>query len=184
MSATPLAVAVLGPTHLARVGAAAGIPPAHYEATAASVGRLLAEAGHALIVVPDRGVAMAAMDAYLDAGGPRCVGLCPSSGVSEPAAPLAIASHRARCHEIVDDCSWYEQHHRIGVMSDRMVCIGVSCGTIAELAWTKWTPGPPVALIAGTTSPLPPEILAETPIEVLELDRLAGWFTPAAVASS
>lgn len=168
-------VAVIGPTNVARVGGAAGIGPAAYTGAAAAVGRLLAAAGAGLIVVPDRGVAIAAMDAYLASGGTRLTGLCPSSGVSEPAAAASVREHRDRCHEVVDDLSWYEQHHRIGVLADRMVCVGLSCGTLAELAWTKWTPGPPVALVRGTMSGIPPEMLAEIPAAVLDVTDLAGW---------
>lgn len=168
-------VAVIGPTNIARVGGAAGIAPQAYTRAAAAVGRLLASAGAGLIVVPDRGVAVAALEAYLAHGGPRLTGLCPSSGVSEPAAAVAVREHRDRCHEVVDDLSWYEQHHRIGVLADRMVCVGLSCGTLAELAWTKWTPGPPVALVRGTMSGVPPEMLAEIPGTVLDLAEVAGW---------
>jgi len=168
-------VAVIGPTNVARVGGAAGIGPTAYTGAAAAVGRLLAAAGAGLIVVPDRGVAIAAMDAYLACGGPRLTGLCPSTGVSEPAAAASVRGQRHRCHEVVDDLSWYEQHHRIGVLADRMVCVGLSCGTLAELAWTKWTPGPPVALVRGTMSGVPPEMLAEIPATVLDLTDLAGW---------
>ncbi len=168
-------VAVIGPTNIARVGSAAGIGPDAYLGAAAAVGRLLAAAGCGLIVVPDRGVAIAAMEAYLADDGPRLTGLCPSSGVSEAAAAVAVHAHRDRCHQVVDDLSWYEQHHRIGVLADRLVCVGLSCGTLAELAWTKWTPGPPVALIRATMSAVPPEMLAEIPATVLELTDLAGW---------
>ena len=52
---------------------------------------------------------------------------------------------------------------------------GLSCGTLAELAWTKWTPGPPVALVRGTMSGVPPEMLAEIPATVLDLAELADW---------
>jgi hypothetical protein len=168
-------VAVIGPTNVARVGGAAGIRPTAYIRTASAVGRLLAAARAGLIVVPDRGVAIAAMDAYLAYGGPRLTGLCPSSGASEPAAAVAVRENRDRCHEVVDDLSWNEQHHRIGVLADRMVCVGLSCGTLAELAWTKWTPGPPVALVRGTMSGVPPEMLAEIPAKVLDLTELAEW---------
>jgi hypothetical protein len=168
-------VAVIGPTNLARVGAAAGIAPDVYTGAAAAVGRLLAVARAGLIIVPDRGVAVAAMDAYLVHGGPWLTGLCPSSGVSEPAAALAVREHRGRCHEVVDDLSWYEQHHRIGMLADRMVCVGLSCGTLAELAWTKWTPGPAVALVGGTMSGVPPEMLAEIPATVVDPAELADW---------
>jgi hypothetical protein len=173
-------VAVIGPTNIARVGAAAGIGPDTYIQAADAVGELLAAAGAGLIVVPDRGVALAAMDAYLTHSGPHLTGLCPSSGVSEPAAAVAVREHRDRCHEVVDDLSWYEQHHRIGVLADRMVCVGLSCGTLAELAWTKWTPGPPVALVRGTMSGVPPEMLAEIPATVLDLAELADWLGLAA----
>ena len=168
-------VAVIGPTNIARVGAAAGIEADVYAQAAAEVGRLLAAAGVGLIVVPDRGVAIAALDAYLAGGGPWLTGLCPSSGVSEPAAAAAVLAHRHRCHEVVDDLSWYEQHHRIGVLADRMICVGLSCGTLAELAWTKWTPGPPVALLRGTMSGVPPEMLAEIPGTELDLAELPAW---------
>lgn len=173
-------VAVIGPTNIIRVGGAADLEPRVYTDAAAAVGRLLAVAGAGLIVVPDRGVAVAAMDAYLEHGGLKLTGICPSSGVSEPAAAVAVQARRDRCHEVIDDCSWYEQHYRIGVLSDRMVCVGLSCGTIAELAWTKWTPGPPVALIRGTMSGVPPEIAAEIPAEVIDLPDLANWLGLAA----
>lgn len=168
-------VAVIGPTSLARVGAAAGIAPDAYTRAAAAVGRLLAQAGAGLIVVPDRGVAIAAMDGYLAHGGRWLTGLCPSSGVSEPAAAVSVRQHRDRCHQVVDDLSWYEQHHRIGVLSDRMICVGLSCGTLAELAWTKWTPGPPVALVKDTMSAVPAEMLAEIPATILDQSDLASW---------
>jgi len=170
-----LRVAVIGPTNIQRVGAAAGIAPHVYIDAAYEVGRQLAAGGHTLIVVPDRGVAVAAMEAYLDEKGRHLVGICPSSGVSEPAAVLGISKWRDRCHEVVADCSWYEQHHRIGVLSDRMVCVGLSCGTVAELAWTKWTPGPSVALVRSTMSGLPPELMAEVSAELVELEDVADW---------
>jgi hypothetical protein len=184
MSETPLRIAVIGPTNLARVGGAAGIPREVYANAASTVGRMLAAAGHALIVVPDRGVAVAALEAYLDNGGPNLIGICPSWGTSEPAAAVAVQAHRSRCHEVVDDCSWYEQHHRIGVMSDRMICVGLSCGTVAELAWTKWTPGPPVALVRSTMSGVPPEIMAEIPAETVDLDDLNAWLASPPQADS
>jgi hypothetical protein len=178
----PLTVAVIGPTTIERVARAAGLDPAVVVDTAASVGTLLAEAGHRLVVVPDRGVAVAALTAYRRAGGPEVVGIVPVSGPSESAADVSIASHIDECDVVIREYTWFEQHHTIGRLSDAMVCVGLSPGTLAELAWTKWTPGPPTAIIAGTSSPPPPELLAETPTTLLPLADLARWL--AAVVTS
>ncbi|GAA2071153.1 hypothetical protein [Microbacterium hatanonis] len=169
-------VAVLGPSNIARVAAAAGIAPARLIDAAEQVGDMIARRGWAMIVVPDRGVAVSAMDGYLAAGGTRLIGLTPASGISEPAAMPSIELQRVRCHELRDELTWYEQHHQIGEMSDAMVTIGLSCGTIAELAWTKWNPSPPpVSFVEGTASGLPPEIAAELRVDVVPLAGVGGW---------
>jgi len=175
-----MTVAVIGPTNIERVGAAAGIAPEHLRATSASVGARLAVLGHALVVVPDRGVALAAALAYRETGGRELIGIAPTAGPSEhvgreAVADTAIAMNLRLCDVVVQECTWFEQHHTIGRLSDRMVCVGLSPGTLAELAWTKWTPGPPTALIAGTSSPPPPELLAETPTTVIALASLEEW---------
>jgi predicted Rossmann-fold nucleotide-binding protein len=172
---SPLTVGMIGPTNIAKVSAAAGLDPARYHQAAHDTGALLAAKDHTMVVVPDRGVAVSAMDGYLAGDGPLLVGICPSSGHSEPAADPAISSHRDRCHHIVDDCSWFEQHHRIGLMSHALICVGLSSGTLTELAWTKWTPGPPVAIVAGTFSAIPTELHAEIPLTIVEFARLPDW---------
>jgi hypothetical protein len=168
-------IGVIGPTNVARVAEAAGLDPAGILDAAVGAGRQVAEAGSRLLVVPDRGVALAALTGYREAGGIEAVGLVPDSGVCEPAARGALATNASRCDRLVRECSWYEQHHRIGVLSDALVCVGLSCGTLAEIAWTKWTPGPPVALIRGTFSVLPAEMMAETPVTVVEPADLSPW---------
>jgi hypothetical protein len=85
-------VGVIGPTGVRRVAAAATLDPAALLAAAAaasaaaSAGRLVAEAGYRLLVVPDRGVALAALAGYGHGGGVEALGLVPDSGVCEPAA--------------------------------------------------------------------------------------------------
>lgn len=169
-------VAVLGPSNIERTARAAGIDPALVAAAAVTAGEVIARRGWGMIVVPDRGVAVSAMDGYLAAGGGRLIGLCPVSGVCEPAATSSIRIQRDRCHEIEADLTWYEQHHRIGVRSHAMITVGLSCGTIAELAWTKWNPAPPpVSLIAGTASALPAELASELSVDLVDLDDIDRW---------
>lgn len=168
-------IAVIGPSNPARVARASGMPEEAYALAAYRVGELLAARGARMVVVPDRGVALDAMSGYLDAGGTDLIGLAPSSGVCEPAARKSISANRDRCHAIVDDLSWYEQHSRIGAVSDAMICVGLSSGTLVEIAWTKWNPGPSIALVEGTCTALPPELEAEVDAKVLPLVELNAW---------
>ena len=49
-----------------------------------------------------------------------------------------------------------------------MVCVGLSCGTVAEIAWTKWVKGPRILAMRDTITALPREILAETDVVFIE----------------
>jgi hypothetical protein len=61
-----------------------------------------------------------------------------------------------------------------------MICVGLSCGTLAEIAWTKWVKKPDVWVLAPTISAIPPEIKAETPVRLFAglpalATELAAW---------
>ena len=61
---------------------------------------------------------------------------------------------------------------------DLMICVGLSCGTITEIAWTKWVRKPRVLALRETFSAIPVEILAETDVILIEriedLDAAVG----------
>jgi hypothetical protein len=48
-----------------------------------------------------------------------------------------------------------------------MVGVGLSCGTLAEIAWTKWVRKPDVLVLGTTISQIPPEIAAEARVRIL-----------------
>lgn len=175
-------IGVLGPTNVDAVAAAADLPVDVYVDTARAVGRLLARRGMSIAIVPDRGVALHATEAYRAAHGPRTIGLLPHSGVCAEGAAEAVRSNAALCDEVRGDFSWFEQHHAIGELSDVLVAIGLSCGTLAEIAWTKWGGRTPVAVLEGTTSGVPPEIVAETDTTIVELAELGTWIEAQLVA--
>jgi predicted Rossmann-fold nucleotide-binding protein len=172
-------VGLIGPTNLQRISAASGIPEAHYRGTAYAVGQVIAQSGAALAVVPDRGIALFGMQGYRDADGPWVVGLTPSGGPSESVATGNCLSNAAQCNEIVSGFTWHHQHARICEMCTLMVCVGLSCGTLAEIAWTKWVGGPRILAMRSTLTVLPKEILAETHIAFADsledlAERMAG----------
>jgi hypothetical protein len=180
MDMTHIKVGVIGPTNVARVSQASGIHVQVYEHTAWWVGAQLARLGTALVVVPDRGVARHAMTGYRSAGGPWVIGLTPVGGECDPEARSILQSGGAECDEIISDLTWYEQHPRFCQVSDLMICVGLSCGTAAEIAWTKWVKKPEVWVLSHTLSQVPPEMMAETPVRLLPnfptlVAELAAW---------
>ena len=165
-------VAVIGPTDIQVTSRAAGLDPALCLATAERAGAELARRGYAVVLVPDRGVALMAAEAYRKACGPHLVGIMPRGGTSTQQATSCCEDHRWLCDQVVDELTWAEQHERICQLAQAMLCIGMSCGTMAEVAWTKWTGKRPVFVIKPLVSGLPPEVLAETDVRwVDDLDE-------------
>jgi predicted Rossmann-fold nucleotide-binding protein len=164
---------------LPRISTASGIPEVRYRDAAYGAGRVIAHSGAALVVVPDRGVALLGMQGYREAEGPWIVGLTPSGGPSESVATANCSNHASECDEIVSGFTWHHQHARICEMCNLLVCVGLSCGTLAEIAWTKWVGGPRILAMRNTLTALPKEILAETNVTFVEsfedlAERMSG----------
>jgi predicted Rossmann-fold nucleotide-binding protein len=161
-------VGIIGPTNIDVTSKAAGLDPAVCKRTAVEAGEGLARRGDMVVLVPDRGVALLAAQAYRAAGGSHLIGIIPHGGTSAQAATTCCESHRDLCHETVEDLSWNAEHERICQLADVLVCIGMSCGTIAEIAWTKWVGDTPVIVIRPLVSGIAPEVEAETDVRWVE----------------
>jgi hypothetical protein len=161
-------VGIIGPSNIPGVSAAAGVEAARLEAEASRAGSVIAAAGHEIIVVPDRGVAVIAARSYRAAGGRKIIGLIPGTGYSADGATGRVHLNSVLCDELHRNLTWHEQHSLIVELSDILLCIGMSCGTICEIAWTKWTKRIPVCLIEGLGSRVPPEIESETDIRYVK----------------
>jgi hypothetical protein len=162
LSDTTLRVAVIGPTAIAVTAAAAGLDASLCERAAEDAGAGLALRGYTVVLVPDRGVGELAARAYRTAGGPRLLGIIPHGGTAAQNDSSHCESHRHLCHETIEDLTWTGQHERLCQLCDVLLCIGLSCGTIAEIAWTKWVGNRPVFVLRPLVSGIPPEIEAET----------------------
>ncbi|MBN9080631.1 MAG: hypothetical protein BGP04_20380 [Rhizobiales bacterium 62-17] len=168
-------VGLIGPTNLRRISEASGIPERTYRDLAYEAGRTIAECGAMLAVVPDRGIAVTGMRGYRDAHGPWTIGLVPDGGPSDTVATPNCVENAAACDEILDGFTWHHQHAAICELSNLLLCVGLSCGTMAEIAWTKWVHGPRVLVLRETISLIPKEILAETDVVFIDdLKALKG----------
>lgn len=158
-------VGLIGPTNLAKMSNFSGIPEQIYEDHAYRTGKLVADHGATIALVPDRGVALAGLNGYRDAGGKWIIGLVPNGGPSDAVATPNCFDNALVCDEVLSDFTWHHQHALICELSDLLVCVGLSCGTIAEIAWTKWVKGPKILALANTMTSVPPEILADVDME-------------------
>lgn len=165
-------VGLIGPTNLVRISAASGIPQEIYESAAGEAGRCIAETGAAIALVPDRGIALHGLSGYRMAGGQWVIGLLPEGGPSDAEATPNCVDNAADCHEILRGFTWHHQHANLCLLSDLFVCVGLSCGTMAEIVWTKWTRRPRVLAVEGTFTAIPLEILAETDVVTVRLENL------------
>jgi hypothetical protein len=160
-------VAIIGPTNVPKIASAAGLETEAYQRCVAEAATELARRGHELVVVPDRGIGLWAAEAYRRAGGPKVIGLIPGGGTGIQEDTSQCQEHRHLCDVVIDDLTWHEQFPRICQLAEIMLCIGLSCGTMGEIVWTKWVGGPPVVVIAPLISGIPPEIMAETDIRLV-----------------
>ena len=160
-------VAIIGPTDVPKVALAASLEAEAYRrcVTEAAIG--LARRGHELVVVPDRDIGLWAAEIYRQAGGPKVIGLIPSGGTGIQEETNECQKHRHLCDAVIDDLTWPEQFPRICQLAEIMLCVGLSCGTIGEIVWTKWVGGPPVVVIEPLISAIPPEIRAEADIRLV-----------------
>jgi hypothetical protein len=160
-------VAIIGPTDVWKVASKAGLEAEAYRRCVAEAAAGLAQRGHELVVVPDRGIGLWAAEAYRQAGGPKVIGLIPGGGTGIQEETSACQKHRHLCDVVIDDLTWPEQFPCICQLAEIMLCIGLSCGTMGEIVWTKWVGGPPVVVIEPLISGIPPEIMAETDIRLV-----------------
>lgn len=174
MKETHIRVGIIGPTDIYVTSESAGLDPAACERMASAAGENLARRGYELVVVPDRGVGLLAAQAYHAAGGRRLIGIIPHGGTSTQAASSRCEEHRHLCHETVEDLTWTAQHERICQISDILLCVGLSCGTMSEIAWTKWVGNTPIVVIEPLVSGIPPEIQAEIALHLVS--GLEGFF--------
>lgn len=161
-------IGIIGPTNLRRISAASGIPEQRYRDGALAAGTAIARHGAILAMVPDRGIAMSGLQGYSSARGKWTIGLVPQGGPSDAVATPNCLENAAACDEIIGGFTWHHQHAALCELSDLMICIGLSCGTITEIAWTKWVRKPRVLALRETFSAIPVEILAETEVTLVD----------------
>lgn len=130
-------VGVIGPTDLKKLSFLLGKPLDFLLAKADQVGEILSENGCKLLAnAEDGSMVFEVARAYKKHGGKEFVMLTPRRGRPWPLAETSAS------REIADDVmelpDWYQANHAVVSLPTIVVCVGLSAGTLSELAYIKW----------------------------------------------
>ena len=154
-------VGIIGPTNPALMEERAGLVSGTLEAAAGEIGEFLAEQSLGMVCVPLKGVPLWALEGYLRAGGKDALALWPRPGSVAETSEAQSQGRPELAHRVRDDLTWGEEPFELAGISDCLVAIGLSCGTMVEMVVTKWIKNTPVLVARSLMTGIPAEITAE-----------------------
>lgn len=166
-------VVVIGPTNPSLIETTLELAEGTFEAAAKEIGAFLARNSFALLSIPVRGVNLWTFEAYLQEGGPDSLALVPSAKEQPEDAVEKLRQQASKATRVREDLTWGDAPFQMARESDIYVAVGISCGTLVEMAVTKWFDKPPIFLLSSNISQIPPEMLAEINVRFCEsMDEL------------
>lgn len=166
-------IAVIGPTHTITEATAPSHDPKSIKSAAEKIGKYIALSGCRLVCIPDGGAAKYAFQAYSRNAPPLSAIVLKPDYDEEYSAKRDPDWENELQHpfELVTGFTWVEQAVELAKIADILVVIGLSCGTLVEILWTKWLKRP-VYMSLDICSTLPPEVLAN--LTVFELPDISS----------
>ena len=164
MMTQPKCVGIVGPTNVPLMEEKAGLSPGTLERAAREIGAFLAGRSLGMVCVPVKGVPLWALEAYKQSGGENSLALWP--GLTDQFDPdtQTTPGNPKLADEMREDLTWGEEPFELAKISDCLISIGLSCGTMVEMIATKWMKGRPVLTVAPLMTGIPDEIAAELDI--------------------
>jgi predicted Rossmann-fold nucleotide-binding protein len=131
-----LKVGIIGPTNMKKLSKLTGKPEAFFLKKAEVVGNLLASHGCDVWVNSDGGMVSGVAHAYKEAGGKNLVMLYPKKG--EPWPNKHAKPHVRNADKLKILPNWFWTNYQVVTAPDVCICVGLSSGTLSELAYIKW----------------------------------------------
>lgn len=129
-------VGIIGPTNIPKLNKLTGKSQEFLLERARLIGKILAEADCELWVNSDKGMLVAIGRSYKDFGGKKLVVLYPDKG--EPWPKEHSKPYIKNADEIRKEPNWFWSNYNVTALPDLCVCVGLSAGTLSELAYIKW----------------------------------------------
>lgn len=160
----PKRVGIVGPTNVPLMEEKAGLLPGTLEQAAREIGAFLARQSLGMVCVPVKGVPLWALEAYKMASGANSLALWP--GLTDQFDPdtQTTPGNPGLADEMRGDLTWGEEPFELAKISDCLVSIGLSCGTMVEMIATKWIKGRPIFTVRPLITGIPDEIAVELDI--------------------
>jgi len=129
-------VGIIGPTNIQKLSELTRKPKDFLLEKARVVGRILAEMNCELWINSDKGMLVAVARAYKNFGGKKCVVLYPAKG--EPWPKEHAMPYIKYADELRKEPDWFWSNYNVVAIPDICICVGLSAGTLSELAYIKW----------------------------------------------
>lgn len=131
-----LKVGIIGPTNILKLSKLTGKTKEFLLEKAQFIGKILVETNCELWVNSDKGMLVAIGRAYKRYGGKKCVVLYPEK--AEPWPKEHADPYIKYAHELRKEPNWFWSNYNVTALPDICVCVGLSAGTLSELAYIKW----------------------------------------------
>ena len=131
-----LKIGVIGPTNLQKLNKLTQKPVDFFLRKAKKIGKILAENGAELWVNSDKGMLVGVTRAYKKNNGQRLVVLYPGKG--EPWPNKHAKPYIRYADEMRKERNWFWSNYNVVALPDICICVGLSAGTLSELAYIKW----------------------------------------------
>lgn len=154
-------VGIVGPTSVELIERQVGLSTGTLERAATEIGAFLAEQSLGMVCVPVKGVPLWALEAYKRAGGMNSFALWPSFSEQPESSKQTSRGNPELADRMRDDLTWGEEPFELAKASDCLVAIGLSCGTMIEVAVTKWIKQKPVFVVTSLITQIPAEFACE-----------------------
>lgn len=136
MKNSSLIVGVIGPTNIQKFSKLMAKTQDFLLGRAQLIGEILAKTNCELWVNSDKGMLVAVARAYKNAGGKKCVVLYPNKG--EPWPKDHATPYIRYADELKKEPNWFWSNYNVVALPDICICVGLSAGTLSELAYIKW----------------------------------------------
>ena len=131
-----LKVGIIGPTNLEKLSKLTGKSVSFFLEKAKEIGKVVADGGHELWINGDRGMTISIGRSYKENKGKKLVVLYPK--VAEPWPDDHIRKYKEVADIVREERNWFWANYSVVSEPDLCICVGLSAGTLSELAYIKW----------------------------------------------
>ena len=131
-----LKIGLIGPTNIQKLSKLTKQPVSFYIKKAREIGELLAKFNCEVWVNSDKGMANIVALAYKKKGGRKLVILYPRQPIPWP--NTHARPYKNYGDKLKKEPNWFWTNYNVVAQPDLCICVGLSAGTLSELAYIKW----------------------------------------------